>query len=362
LKKIINNPNGSSGRVATIKAVATEAGVSTATVSRVLSGVNVVGDEVRAKVQKAIRKLDYHPNRVARSLREGRRRMIGVIIPDLQNPFLTGVVHGVEAILYQAGYTLVLGHSDGFAQREQAHIAGLRGEGAAGLILIPDNGDGANYSSLQAWDIPVVAVDRIPKGLKVDLVSTNHREGAREAVAHLMSHGYKEIALINGPRGFSVTQERLAGYQEALNAGKIPMREPYIVHSNFRQSGGEEAMNQLLDLPKPPRAVLVGNNLMALGALQALHNRNVRIPEDMAIVGFDDMPWASSLRPPLTVIAQPIEQLGQIAAQMLLERLHAPQRLVRQVILPPLLIVRASCGAHPTGSKTPDGSKFSGLK
>jgi DNA-binding LacI/PurR family transcriptional regulator len=334
-------------RATTIKSVAREAGVSTATVSRVLTGVNVVGDNVRAKVMKAVRKLDYHPNRLARSLREGRRKMIGVIIPDLQNPFLTGVVHGVEAVLYEAGYTLILGHSDGFPEREQAHIAGLRGEGAAGLILVPDNGEGANYASLQAWDIPVVAVDRIPTGFKVDLVSTNHREGSRQAVNHLVSHGHKDIALINGPRGFSVTQERLAGYQEALAQAKIASRAAYVVHSDFRLVGGETAMNQLLDLPKPPRAVLVGNNLMALGALQAIHKRGVKIPEEIAVVGFDDLPWASSLRPPLTVIAQPIEQLGQIAAQMLLDRLNDPHRPVKQVILPPQLIVRASCSQHP---------------
>jgi LacI family transcriptional regulator len=257
----------------------------------------------------------------------------------------------VEAVLYEAGYTLMLGHSDGFPEREQAHITGLRGEGAAGLILIPDNGESANYESLEAWDIPVVAVDRIPKGLKVDLVSTNHRDGARQAVGHLIGHDYKDIALINGPRGFSVTQERLAGYQDALNEGKISLRESLIVHSDFRQDGGEAAMNQLLDLSRPPRAVLVGNNLMTLGALQAIHKRCMKIPEEIAIISFDDMPWASSLRPPLTAVAQPIQELGQIAAQMLLDRLNAPKRLVRQVILPPQLIVRASCGHHNHSQK-----------
>lgn len=311
-----------------------------------LTGVNVVGDNLRAKVLKTIRKLDYHPNRMARSLRGGVRKMIGVIIPDLQNPFLTGVVHGVEAVMYEAGYTLVLGHSDGFPEREQAHIIGLRGEGAAGLILVPDNGEGANYASLEAWDIPVVAVDRIPKGLKVDLVSTDHRDGARQAVSHLIEHHYKGIALVNGPRGFSVTQERLAGYEDALNQARIPLRDWLVVHSDFRQSGGEAAMNQLLDLPKPPRAVLVGNNLMTLGALEATHKRGIKIPEEIAVAGFDDMPWAASLRPPLTAVAQPIAELGRIAAQLLLDRLKDPRRSVRRVILPPQLIVRASCGHH----------------
>ena len=312
-----------------------------------------MGDELRAKVLEIVRKLDYHPNRMARSLREGRRKMIGVIIPDLQNPFLTGVVHGVEAVLYQAGYTLVLGHSDGFPEREQAHITGLRGEGAAGLILVPDNGEGANYASLEAWDIPVVAVDRIPKGLKVDLVSTDHREGARMAVSHLIEHGYKDIALINGPRGFSVTRDRLAGYTDALNQAKIPMRDSLVVHSDFRQAGGETAMSHLLDMPKPPRAVLVGNNLMTLGALEAIHKRGIKIPDEISVVSFDDMPWAASLRPPLTAVAQPIEELGRTAAEMLLERLKDKNRVVRQIILPPSLILRASCGGHPALSPEP---------
>ena len=339
-------PRNSLARATTIKSVARAARVSTATVSRVLTGADAVGDELRERVLKMVRKLDYQPNRMARGLRDGHRKMIGVIIPDLQNPFLTGVVHGVEAVLYEAGYTLVLGHSDGFPEREHAHLAGLRAEGAAGLILVPDNGEGAKYTSLAGWDIPMVAVDRVPRGLKVDLASTDHREGARQAVSHLVQHGYEEIAVINGPNGFSVTRERLAGYKEALNHAKIPLRETLVVHSDFRLAGGETAMNQLLDMAKPPRAVLVGNNLMALGALQAVHKRNIRIPEEIAIVGFDDMPWASSLRPPLTVIAQPIEELGRIAAQMLLDRLNDRNRPVRQVILPPQLIVRASCGFH----------------
>jgi LacI family transcriptional regulator len=330
----------------TIKTVAAEAGVSTATVSRALTGSNAVGKKAQERVFKAIRKLDYHPNRLARGLRAGQRKVIGVIIPDLQNPFLTGVVHGIESVLYKAGYTLVLGHSDGLAERELAHIAILREEGAAGLIMVPDNGSGANYESLTSWNIPVVAVDRIPKGIKVDLVSTNHREGAREAINHLISHGYKDIALINGPHSFSVGQERFMGYQEAIKSAGIHLRDAFVIQSDFRQAGGHKAMKHLLNLSRPPRAVMVGNNLMTLGALQAIHESGIRVPEEIAIVGFDDMPWASSLRPPLTAVAQPVEELGQAAANMLLERLNNPNQLVRQIILPPHLVVRTSCGTH----------------
>ncbi len=330
----------------TIKDVAAAARVSTATVSRVMAGFDGVTKPVRERVLRSVNKLDYHPNRLARHLRAGRRKIIGVIIPDLQNPFFPGVVHGVEEVLYTAGYTLMLGHSDGLAEREQRHMAVLRGEGAAGLILIPDNGPGASYESLESWEVPVVAVDRAPRHLRVDLVTSSNREGVREAVAHLLSHGYKDVALIGGPLGLSVSRERSAGYQDALRAAGLPLRESLVVAGDFRQEGGRLAMAGLLALSRPPRAVLSANNLMTLGALEAIHERGLDIPEDIAIVGFDDMSWAASLRPALTAVVQPAEELGRAAAHLLLERIKQPNRLTRRVVLPTRLTVRASCGAH----------------
>jgi DNA-binding LacI/PurR family transcriptional regulator len=337
-----SNPSGA----ITIKEVAAAAGVSTATVSRVLAGLDGVAEEVRDRVSGAVAKLDYHPNRLARGLRLGHRKVIGMIIPDLQNPFFTAVVHGVEAELYSAGYTLLLGHSDGLAEREKEQLRILRGEGVAGLVFIPGNLPRANYESIRTWKIPVVAVDRSPGGLEVDLVCSNNREGTRQAVNHLLSLGYKEIALLNGPEGINVTQERLGGYQDALRSAGVAVRESFIIHSDFRQVGGYAAMARFLDLAKPPRAVVVANNLMTLGALQAIHERGIRIPDELAVVCFDDMPWAASLRPPLTAVAQSAEELGRTAAQLLLERLKDPKRLVRQVVLPTRLMVRASCGAR----------------
>jgi LacI family transcriptional regulator len=336
-------PNGA----VTIKQVAAEAGVSTATVSRVMVGSARVTRKKREKVCEAVRKLNYHPNQLARGLRGGLRTVVGVIVPDLQNPFFPAVVHGVEKVLSEAGYTLILGHSGGKAENEKIHLAMLRREGAAGLILIPEDRSGAVYRELRSWDIPVVAVDRTPKGLRVDTVSTNNREGLHDAVAHLLSHGYREIAFINGTQGLSITRDRLDGYCDAMREAGVEVREAYIVHSDYRQDGGYAAMTHLLNLPKPPRSVVCANNLMTLGALQAIHESGAAIPEQVAIVGFDDMPWATSLRPPLTVVTQPAEDLGRIAAQLLLERFQDPKRLVRQVVLPTQLIVRASCGAHP---------------
>ncbi|HEX3719072.1 MAG TPA: LacI family DNA-binding transcriptional regulator [Verrucomicrobiae bacterium] len=331
----------------TIKDVAARAGVSTATVSRVLAGQNGVGKRVREQVSEAAQQLAYQPNRLARDLRVGSRKVVGVVIPDLQNPFLTSVVHGIEAVLCREGYSLLLGHSDSLTEREQTQLAVFRAEGVAGLILIPNNGADADYKPLRAWNIPIVAADRTPQGLQVDLVRTNNQEAMREATEHLLSHGYKEIGFINGPPDISVAQERLAGYLEAIRKAGLTPRESLIIHSDFHQDGGHAAMEQLLNLTKRPRAVVIANNLMTLGALQAIHERALRIPDEVAVLGFDDMPWATSLRPPLTAVAQPAEEIGRAAAQLLLERLVEPTRMARQVILPATLIIRTSCGTHP---------------
>lgn len=330
----------------TIREVAAHAGVSTATVSRVLAGLGGAGPEVKGKVLQAVRELDYQPNRMARGLRVQQRKVVAVVIPDLQNPFFTGVVHGVEDVLCESGYTLLLGHSDDRADRESRHLGVLRGEGADGLILVPSNAPQADYTGLSAWKIPIVAVDRAPRGLTIDQVWSDNQAGAREAVQHLLSLGHESVALINGPAVFDVSAQRLAGYREALAGAGITVPKAWIQTGDFRQESGRAAMLKLLSLAHPPRAVLVTNNLMTLGALAAIHEQGRRIPEEVAIIGFDDMPWATSLHPALTAVAQPARELGQAAARLLLERLAEPGRPVRNVILQTQLRVRASCAAR----------------
>jgi LacI family transcriptional regulator len=345
MKPAPRNPLPSSTGPTTIKEVAAEAGVSTASVSRVLAGVNGVTREVRERVVLAAAKLNYQPNRLARGLRVGQRKVIGVIIPDLRNAFFTAVAYGVEGALYRAGYTLQLGNSDGQPEREQAQLSTMRGEGVAGLVFIAGNRPAANYDMLRNWGIPLVAVDRSPGGLEVDLVRSDNRAGMREAVLHLISLGCQEVAIVAGTAGIDVSEERLGGYLDALRNAGVALREELIVHGDFQQEGGYAAMARLLDMPQPPKGVVVANNLMTLGALRAIAERSVRIPEDLALVVFDDMPWASFLRPPLTAVAQSPEELGRVAAQLLLERIGDPSRMVRRVVLPTRLMVRASCGA-----------------
>ena len=329
------------GGAVTIHAVAALAGVSTATVSRALSGSGAVRPGVSAAVKAAARELGYVPNRIARSLRVRRTRLAGVLIPDVQNPFFTAVVRGVEDVLQAEGWTLLLGNSDDHADREHAYLATLRAEAAAGAVIVPGL-DASTYRAFVRGGLALVAIDRAPKGLAIDRVTVANRAGAEQAVRHLLALGYAEIGFIGGPLGLSTAEERSAGCLEALRAGG---REPLAVeHGDFRPTGGRAAAERLLARCRP-RALFVANDLMALGVYEALRGRGLRVPEDVAVVGFDDAPWAPWLAPPLTTVAQPAYELGSAAGALLLQRVQEPARPVARVVLEPRLVVRASCGA-----------------
>jgi LacI family transcriptional regulator len=315
----------------TIKDVAAQAGVSTATVSRVLAGLDGVRPTLQERVHAAVHQLNYSPNRIARNLRIRRTRTVALVVSDIQNPFFTSVVGGIENALQQADYTLLLGNSDENLDREQLYLATLRAEGVVGIILAPTGARAEAYEHLHHTHLPMVVIDRCPPRLHADSVAVNNSAGAFAAVTHLARLGHRRIGCITGP--------------QALRAHDLPVHPSLIRYADFRQPGGSTAMQALLELPEPPTAVFVGNNLMTLGALQTLHERGLQIPSDMAIVGFDDMAWASSLQPPLTAVVQPTYEVGTTAAHLLLARLNDPQRPLQHVVLDTRLMVRASCGA-----------------
>ena len=335
-------------RVATIKKVAHRAGVSIATVSRTFADPASVSDELRVRVHEAARVLNYRASRAARTLRVGTSQTVGVVIPDLQNPFFTGVVRGIDLVLQANGYTLLLSNSDEDTTREHNILETLQAEGVAGVIFVPINGSGG-YSRSLAPPVHVVAVDRLPSDLDADLVTVDNVEGTRTGVAHLASVGHREVALLNGPLRHSTAIDREQGYRQALEDVGLPLRPELIYRGDFREWGGYEGMKAMLALRQRPTAVFVANNLMTLGALRALHEAGVRIPDEIALVGFDDMPWATSLNPPLTAVSQPSQEIGAAAADLLLDRMAQPDRAVRHVILRTQLVVRASCGALCTG-------------
>ena len=327
-----------------MREVAAKAEVSQATVSRVLSGNPDVSPEMAERVKLAASELNYRLNSAARELRTGRSLTIGLVLPDIQNPFFTSVISGIEEVLQPAGYSLFLANSDEQSARERLHIEKLRSDGVAGLLLVPSAEPRATYRELLG--VPVVALSRTHRNLKVDSVTVDNAAGVSAGVSHLIRLGHREIAFINGPPTRSTAQDRLAGYKEALRQAGIAMDQSWISCGDFRQQGGFDAMKALLARPHRPSAVLAGNNLMTLGALEAIHDAGCDIPADIAIVGFDDMPWATSLQPPLTAIAQPTHEIGRASARLLLDRIADPSKPVCRVILETELRVRASCGAN----------------
>jgi len=327
----------------TIKDVAESAGVSTATVSRVISGNGKVSKKLARRVKNTIDTLDFHPNQAARRLRHQKSKIVGVVLSDIQNPFFTSLVVGIESVLQEKGYLLILGNSCEDQNREYQHLNTFLSEQVSGIIFTSSGNDASYYKKLLAAGIPLIAVDRRPPDLDVDSVQLANEKASFEAVNHLFSEGHRRIGLIAGLETLTTGSERREGYVHAFQTAGLPLDPKLIRGGDFRQDSGYRSMGALLDLPEPPSAVLVSNNLMTLGALQMIHERNLDIPSQISIIGFDDIAWASSLRPPMTVIAQPVADMGVAAANLLLERIDNPDGPIKHLTFETKLIVRASC-------------------
>jgi len=325
--------------------VAQRASVSIATVSRVLNNAPHVRPEIRRKVLRAVKALNYQPNRTAQRLRARQSKVLGLIISDIQNPFFTSVVRGIEDVAYQNGYSLVLCNSDEDPEKEKLYVDVMRAEAVAGVIIASASEAQPHIDTLLDAHIPVVALDRRIKDRRVDSVLVSNVQGAYEAVTHLIEQGHRYIGFIGLPLNRTTGRERFEGYQRALRQHRLPVVRAQIRIADAKQQGGYAAAQDLLEHQPRLTALFVANNLTTLGALQAIHERGLRIPDDISIVGFDDMPWATLLHPPLTAIAQPTYELGRQAAELLLVRLKDPHKPVAHVQLPTTLIVRGSTGA-----------------
>jgi DNA-binding LacI/PurR family transcriptional regulator len=331
-----------------LKDVARAAGVSAATVSRVLAGSALVSEETRARVQQAVSALGYKPNRVAQRLRSttGHASLIGLIVPDIQNPFFAEMVRGVERVAERQGYMVFIGNSDEDAVRERRLLDLMRAESVAGIILPASSDIAQAVTELAAGGLPIVCVDRRVPRVALDTVIADNVHGARMAVDHLLRIGHRRVGYVGGRPELSTSRERLQGYQQALEEHGVPFDASLVREGDSRQAGGRQMTADLLRLPQPPTALLVGNNLMTLGALETIHLMGLRIPDDVAIVGYDDIPWALAFHPPLTAVRQPADEIGQRAAELLLQRIDNPKRSTSIVMLQPELVVRQSCGAN----------------
>jgi LacI family transcriptional regulator len=327
--------------MATIYDVAQRAGVSAATVSRVLNGQRNVEASMAARVREAAAELDYRANAVARNLRRASTTLWAAIVSDVENPFFTSLVRGIEDVAQAAGYSVVLCNSDEDPDKEAAYVAAVRAEQMAGVLISP-SGRMETLRELQASGTPTVLVDRSIEGLAVDAVLVDNEHGAAEATRHLVHGGYRRIACVTGPRRVSTAADRLSGYRRALREAGLPYTKDLVRHANFREVGGFEAMTSLLDGDARPDAVFAANNLTAVGVLESLAAHGRRVPDDIAVVAFDEIPWADLVRPSITTVAQPTYELGRTGARLLLDRIKSPSRPPSRVTLQTQLRVRDS--------------------
>jgi len=326
--------------MASIKDVAKAAGVSTATVSRVLSNGAHVRPEVRERVMEAVAQLAYRPNLLARSLRSQQTNTIGLIVSDIRNPFFTAISRAVEDTAYEQGFSLVLCNTDENPEKEAIYLNLMHDENVAGVIFSPTRQTAANFTALKVT-FPTVIVDRSIQDADVDVVLLDNVDAAYRLTTHLIENGYQRIGAICGETS-STGRERYAGFEKALRARDLSPIADHVKYVQPKIEAGYAAALKILDSAQPPAALLATNSLLAAGALQAIRERNLSIPGDIALVTFDETTWASLVQPPLTLIAQPTNEIGKTATELLLQRITDPHRPTRQVILKGQLLVRGS--------------------
>ena len=335
----------------TIVEVANRAGVSAITVSRVVNDSGPVSSEVRARVQEAIAEIGYVPNAVARSLRSRRTDTIALVVTDMTNPFFTTVAHGVEAAVGDCGMMLLICSTDEGDAKEERYVRMLLQRQVDGILLVPAGSGAAAIGQCREQGTPLVVVDRrLPRGggdgARADAVRADSKAGAFELGRLLVSLGHKTMAVLTGPRSVPTADDRAAGFRRAVAAGE-GLRPPRVYRGAFSIESGREMAKRALAATPRPTALFAANNFIAIGVLHALDEMKVRVPEDVAVVGFDDLPPAMVTFPFLTVAAQPAYEMGRRSVAMLLERIaggRGPGQPYQEVVLPTQLVVRRSSG------------------
>jgi DNA-binding LacI/PurR family transcriptional regulator len=328
-----------------IKDVAIAAGVSTATVSRVLADKPYVRGEVRDRVMAVVKELNYSPNRVARNLRSRKSNVIGLIVSDIENPFFQQISRAVEDVAYEQGYSVMLCNNDENPEKEILYLHLLRDENVAGIILSPTRQTADNFSEISELNIPMVVIDRRVSNVEVDNILIDNVQAAHTITTHLIEHGYRRIGAIFGI-GSTTGRERREGFVQALKAYDQQPSTDLVKYANPRENDGFNTTLKMLQLPEPPEAILTSNSLLAAGALLALRESKKTIPEEVAFASFDETTWAKLVLPALTVIEQPTHDIGRTATELLIKRIQDPTRSTREITLKSKLIVRQSCGCQ----------------
>lgn len=340
--------------MATLEDVAREAGVSRATVSLALNGKPGVAPETRRRILEIAERLNYRPNASARGLVLQRTQTIGVIVPDIGSPFYAELVRGVEEEASRQGFYLILATTRGKPSREKTCFRLLGERRVDGMLILTPRGDEDLIQRIQARGFPLVVVDRdIQSTDGVVEVIVDNFHGALSAVEHLIAVGCRRIGFINGIPELQASQDRLRGYKVALQEHGLTVDPKLIVIGNFSVEGGYRSMKELLSEASSLDGVFVASDAMAIGAIRAIREHGLDVPHDIAVVGFDDVPLASQVDPPLTTVRQPIREMGETACRLLIQLIEGTEILQRKVIFQTQLIIRHSCGGGDTKGHIP---------
>nr|WP_232854527.1 LacI family DNA-binding transcriptional regulator [Geobacillus stearothermophilus] len=336
--------------MASIKDVAKRANVSTATVSRVLRNTGNVTEETRQRVLEAIEALNYQPNVLGRYLRRMETETVLVVVPDITNPFFSKVLRGIEAVALKHGYQVLLGDTQNDARLEEQYLNVLPQRQVDGMIFLTAR-IRKELMEEMARQFPIVLACEYLEGTDIPTVSIDNISSARKATEHLIRLGHCRIAHLSGPMNIILSRDRLRGYQQALAQHELEADAALVQEGDFTYESGYNLTLKLLALEKPPTAIFAANDEMAIGAIKAVRHRGGRVPDDVAVVGFDDIQMASIFEPSLTTIAQPMFEIGQKAMELLLALIEGTSARRRQLVLPDRLVIRDSCGGERSGQR-----------
>jgi LacI family transcriptional regulator len=327
----------------TIIEVAEKAGVSFGTVSRVINNDIHVKKETRQRVLKVMETLGYVANRQARSLAGGKSNIIGVLVPDLGTGYIEEIIRGIDAELSLSDLDLILYTTHRTASKEANYVANLAKGMVDGLLLVLPRNPVDYIGTLTSRNFPFILIDHQGTGRSCPAVGATNWQGAYRATEYLIKMGHNRIGFITGSMDLGCSMDRLEGYLSALRTHHAAEAPELIYEGTFFQPDGYAGATALLELPNPPTAIFASNDIMAMGVMDAVRSRGLRIPDDVSIVGFDDIPQAAVVRPALTTVNQPLEKMGRVATQMLLDLLRQPDKEAGRIELPTELVIRESC-------------------
>ena len=328
-----------------IKDVAKRANVSTATVSRVLSKPETVKEETTKKVLRAIKELNYQPNALARQLRRLETKTILVVVPDITNPFFSKVLRGIESVAIENGYQVLLADTGNHIEREKGYFNILRQKKADGMILLTARVDPHLIEEI-AHEYPVVLACEYIEGSNIPTVSIDNVSAARKATEHLIQLGHKRIGFISGPLNVVLGKDRLKGFYQGMAQNNLEVEPVLVQEGDFSYESGFNIMMKFLALMNPPTGVFVANDEMAFGAIQAIKSKGLHVPDDISVIGFDDIKFSAIFEPPLTTISQPTFEIGSLAMQLLIRLINKEEMQKNQYILEDQLIIRKSCSPY----------------